>query len=101
MKLRTVILILSSLLTHEVLGANPDVVRSDATNTIDNFGVCRKLTTGHGGGLSIFVPTSTLAEWNGFIASPPPGVALAACDCPLPWGGTITNGNNVTAYLNA
>lgn len=51
-------------------------------------GLCKKITNNHASGLSEYIPTTSVAEWKSFVASPPPGVALAMC-C----AGTMMNGN--------
>src|SRR5690606_22963184 len=54
-------------------------VASGATATIDEHGVCKKVTNQHASGLSIFVPTKTSPEWSSFRSNLPLGVSLADC----------------------
>ena len=61
--------------------------------------VCRKITNVSSTGLSEYVPTASVAEWQSFITKPPLGVTLATCTCNIPWGGTLAEGSSVTAYL--
>jgi hypothetical protein len=72
------------------------------TTTINELGVCKKVTNSHASGLSLMVPTGSASEWytggNSFIQHPPPGVTLAVCTCSLPWGGSINDGSSTTAY---
>lgn len=42
-------------------------------------GVCKLITNNSSTGLSEYIPTATVAEWQSFVANPPAGVTLAAC----------------------
>lgn len=59
---------------------------------------CRVVT--NNSGYAIMVPWNTAAEWLTVINTPGPGVSLSGCTCDLPWGGTISSGQSVTAYLD-
>ena len=75
-------------------------VNYGTTQTITALSVCRQVTNSSGTGLSVYVPTQTAAEWSSFYTNPPAGVGAVACNvaCNLPWGGTIADGQSVTAY---
>ena len=76
-------------------------VARSATQTITAFGSCRKITNASPTGKTVYVPTQSIAEWQSFYASPPSGVSIASCDCAVPWGGAISDGQGVTAYASA
>lgn len=47
-------------------------------------GVCKKVTNESVVGLSVYVPTSTVAEWQSFTDHPPTGVTIGSCvTCPV------------------
>lgn len=63
--------------------------------------VCKKITNSSAVSLSEYIPTASVAEWQSFVSNPPSGVTLAICTCALPWGGTLNDGQSVTAYQAA
>jgi hypothetical protein len=75
--------VLPGLLAQVARGADIYTVANGATSTINELGVCRKVTNNHASGLSLMVPTGSASEWytggNSFIEHTPPGVSLAAC----------------------
>lgn len=42
-------------------------------------GVCKKVTNASATGLSEYIPTTSVGEWQSFVAHPPAGVTLASC----------------------
>jgi len=52
-------------------------------------GICKKITNNSGTGLSNYVPTASIAEWQSFVANPPAGVTLATC------GASCTPGSQI------
>ena len=42
-------------------------------------GVCKKVTNNSATGLSEYIPTASVAEWQSFVANPPAGVMVGAC----------------------
>jgi hypothetical protein len=42
-------------------------------------GVCKKVTNASATGLSEYIPTTSVGEWQSFAAHPPAGVTLASC----------------------
>lgn len=58
--------------------------------------ICKRVTNANAN--SAYIPTASTAEWQSFYNHPPSGVSLNACTCSLPWGGTISQGQSVTAY---
>jgi hypothetical protein len=74
------------------------VVASDALTALYNVpvavtgpdGVCKNITNLSGTGLSGYVPTTTIAEWQSFYNNPPAGVSVAAC--PVACGGLSYGG---------
>lgn len=54
-------------------------VNSGANQNITAHSTCRKVTNGSATGLSVYVPTVTVGEWQSFRTSPPPGVTLSTC----------------------
>jgi hypothetical protein len=97
-----VAVLLIGVSSHAAWAADTYTVANGATSTIYELGVCKKVTNNHASGLSVMVPTGSASEWysggNSFIEHTPPGVSLAICTCSLPWGGTINDGSNATAY---
>lgn len=76
-------------------------VNYGANQSVTAHSTCRTVTNNSGTGLSVYVPTQTSAEWASFYGSPPSGVAIGSCGCSLPWGGTLAEGQSVTAYAAA
>jgi len=79
-------ILFAMLIIGIVYAAESYKVNSGATSTIDEHGVCKKVTNNNS--LAIFVPTKTAAEWTAFrtYAS---GVTYAGCICAGPdtgWG---------------
>ena len=77
--------------------ASPSV----ATNILGPDSVCKTVTNVNATGLSEYIPTATVSEWQDFYTKPPAGVTVIGCACNLPWGGTLASGASVTAYLAA
>lgn len=54
-----------------------------AYTTVQNItgpnSICKRITNSSGTGLSVYVPTTTTAEWTGFYGAPPAGVTIATC----------------------
>lgn len=73
-------------------------VNNGATQAITAHATCRKVTNNHPSGLSVYVPTVTVAEWQSFRDHPPAGVTITSCGCTTPWGTTVAEGASVTAY---
>ena len=77
--------------------------RSDPGGVIvvNEHGVCQRVN--NQGSRSYFVPTNNAAEWSAFrsAVSSLDNVTLSGCECPLPWGGTISHGQSVTAYQSS
>lgn len=65
------------LLPAASFAANSHTVNNGATKTIDEHGVCKKITNGSGS--SIMVPTKAAAEWSSFRSNLPAGVTKASC----------------------
>lgn len=55
-------------------------------------GVCKKVTNASATGLSEYIPTASVAEWQSFVANPPAGVTLGSCNTPLYCWGTNSYG---------
>jgi hypothetical protein len=72
---------LLGLLAQVAWGADIYTVANGATSTINELGVCRKVTNNHASGLPLMAPTGSAAEWytggNSFIEHTPPA-------CPWP-----------------
>lgn len=47
--------------------------------------VCKKVTNASATGLSEYIPTTSVAEWQSFVAHPPAGVTLASCSLTCTW----------------
>lgn len=94
--------LLLTLAAAPLRAADINYVPYGQTVTINELGVCRKITNNSPTGQEIMVPAGSHAEWDSggqsFIKHPPSGVTLATCQCSLPWGGVIDQGANVTAY---
>ena len=81
------------------------VLASDSTTALFNTpisitgpdGVCKRVTNASGTGLSAYIPTTSAAEWQSFVANPPSGVTLASCAT----GITVPCGNNINLYTLA
>lgn len=56
-------------------------------------GVCKKVTNNSGTGLSEYIPTATVAEWQSFVANPPAGVTLSACTYTWTWTQRTSSGS--------
>lgn len=91
------------LATAAVLDAQTGSFRVNrgATQSVSVHSECRRITNSSPTNLDVFVPTQTAAEWQSFRDNPPAGVTLGTCTCSLPWGGTIAEGQSVTAYQAA
>lgn len=76
-------------------------VRNTPVSVTGPNSVCKVITNTAANGVSEYIPTASVAEWQSFLAHPPAGVSLGICTCALPWGGTINDGSSVTAYLNS
>lgn len=74
------------------------VLASDSTRVYLNTplsiigpdGVCKKVTNASATGLSEYIPTQSIAEWQSFVAHPPAGGTLSSCSITVP-SGTNTN----------
>ena len=78
--------------------SDSSTVNIGANQSITAFSTCKKVTNNSSTGLSVYVPTTLASEWSSFYTSPPSGVTAGSCGCALPWGGTISDGQSVTAY---
>lgn len=87
MRIKLVMLLLMITLSSPAFSADRYTVANGATVTIDEHGVCQKVTNSS---TSRMVPTKSAAEWSSFRSSPGAGVSLAAC--PPPCGGTMVGG---------
>jgi hypothetical protein len=71
------------LLAPAARAADSYVVSSTATEAINEWGVCRRVTNNTAGGLGLFVPTKFQGEWanspTSFLSSTLPGVSLSDC----------------------
>lgn len=74
-------------------------ITAGSSPQVTEHSTCKKVTNSTGN--DVFIPTRTVAEWNSFINNPPSGVTVASCTCNLPWGGTIGEGQSVTAYSSS
>lgn len=96
------ILALSSILIAGValaaISENTGVALGGTVSLTGPDDVCKQVTNNSPTGMQVYVPGSTAAEWQSFVANPPGGVTLASCGCALPWGGTLSEGQSVTAY---
>ncbi|MFN8930424.1 MAG: RCC1 domain-containing protein, partial [Alphaproteobacteria bacterium] len=79
------------------------IVAPSTSQDVTAFGVCRRITNNTGKNLCALTGTNDL--WTKFRGRVEGGqvanVSMAACpslDCTAPWGATVLNGNNVTAY---
>jgi hypothetical protein len=68
------------LMSHPARATDSYVIADGATQTINEFSVCQKVTnsTGH----TIYVPTLASAEWSSFRTHVPSGVSLSSCVVP-------------------
>ncbi len=75
------------------LAANSYAVGNSATVTVDEHGVCKKITNNHASGASIMVPTKSASEWHtggsSFLQNLPAGVSSADCAPPCPTGTVV------------
>lgn len=55
------------------------VVPSGTTVRVNAYGTCRKVNNAHGS-YHYFFSAKTSPEWSSFVAAPPGGVTLSACD---------------------
>ncbi|WP_408098952.1 fibrinogen-like YCDxxxxGGGW domain-containing protein [Peredibacter sp. HCB2-198] len=55
------------------------VVPSGSAVRVNAHGTCRRVTNAHGS-YHYFISAKTSPEWSSFVASPPSGVSLSACD---------------------
>jgi hypothetical protein len=81
------------------LASDGTTVGAGATATITGpDGVCKQVTNNNGSN-TMYVATTSVAEWQNFYNNPN-GATVAACasPCTLPWGGSISSGASVTAY---
>jgi len=93
--------VILSLFAIAIEASDNSTVNFGANSNITAFTTCKKVTNNSATGLSVYVPTQSSAEWSSFYTNPPAGVAAGTCGCALPWGGTLTEGASVTAYLAA
>lgn len=85
-----------------VIDASDNYTVSHGTNlAVTAHTACRNVTNNSATGASVYVPTQTAAEWQSFYTSPPAGVIAGSCSCALPWGGSLNEGQSVTAYQSA
>jgi hypothetical protein len=59
--------------------------------------VCKKVTNASATGLSEYIPTTSVAEWQSFVGHPPAGVTLGSCAT----GITVPCTTNVNLYVLA
>ncbi|MFN7451454.1 MAG: thrombospondin type-1 domain-containing protein [Alphaproteobacteria bacterium] len=79
------------------------IVAPSTSQDVTAFGVCRRITNNTGKNLCALTGTNDLwTKFRGRVESNlVANVSMAACpslDCTAPWGATVLNGNNVTAY---
>jgi len=90
--IRIVLLLLASLLAIPANASDSSTVAPGATVSITGpDGVCRKVTNNNGSN-SLYVATTTTAEWENFISNPG-SASLATCAPPPPTGFAATGGN--------
>ena len=88
-----------------VLSSAAYIYASDSTTALLNTpisitgpdGVCKRVTNASGTGLSAYIPTTSVAEWQSFVAHPPSGVTLASCATDI----TVPCTTNVNLYTLA
>ena len=75
-----IFVVLSLVLTFVVGGtiaANSYRAYTGQTATVDEHGVCKKVT--NSAGVDYFIPTNSSAEWQAFMDNAPTGISLAEC----------------------
>ncbi|MBI1274136.1 MAG: hypothetical protein GC131_08670 [Alphaproteobacteria bacterium] len=73
------------------------LVTTGTSQDITAFTTCKRVTNSSGTTVCA-VSNVDSAQWASFYNNPPSGVTIGECSCTLPWGGTINNGQGVTAY---
>ncbi len=102
MRLSILLLIAFCAFPFAAHALNSCVVPNGQTYTVDELGTCRRVANSHASGLSILVPTKTVAEWstgaNAFINATPAGVTVSACPSGSPQTIFLTSptGSNQT-----
>lgn len=82
-------------------------LNNGCTAAVNVYSPCQVVTnnTGHTLFVPSYYPNSFSAtgqnEWTSFLAHVPSGVAVSACNCTLPWGGTLSPGQSATAYQSS
>lgn len=83
------------LLPAHAFAANSYAIAAGATTTIDEHGVCRKVT--NNAAQTIFVPTKTATEWSAFVANA--GITTRAlCDAIITFTASAQNATNLATY---
>lgn len=86
-----IVVVMATLIFQPLAAKAADSYRVNIgqTVTVDEHGVCKKVTNSGAGG-EIFIPTRSAAEWLSFRNGNPAGTSLA--DCPLACGGYSWSG---------
>lgn len=95
--MRIILPLILSFIFNSASAASSYTISPTATQTIDEFGVCRRITNNSGSN-SLYVPTSSSGEWSSFYSGPGSATANSCLSCTPPWGGSIVHGGNATAY---
>lgn len=78
--LATLLILLSgAVVAIAAISENTGVALSASVSLTGPDGVCMMVTNASPTGKQVYVPGSTAAEWQSFVANPPAGVTLAAC----------------------
>lgn len=99
------ILLSGAAVAIAAISENTGVAYGGTSTLTGPDGVCKKVTNNSPTGKQLYVPGSTPAEWQSFVSAAQngqiSGVTLGSCGCTLPWGGTLNDGQSVTAYQAA
>lgn len=90
--LALLILLSGATIAVAAISENTGVAYGGTSSLTGPDGVCKMVTNNSATGKQVYVPGSTAAEWQSFVANPPQGVTLAACTMTCASGGVIVGG---------